>query len=375
MYGKQKAAVSIFPAEAETKQLLAGNVKRIADLPLAGNLQTLSAAHKCESLQTISMEELYDTAYLPKTPVMEGFLYNGIYLFVGAPKIGKSFLMAQLGYHISRGIPLWGYQVHQGTVLYLALEDDYSRLQKRLSRMFGMEVSDNFFFATRAKTLECGLERQLVDFVTRHQDVRLIIIDTLQKIREIGGERYSYGNDYEIVAKLKAFSDYYGVCLLVVHHTRKMESADSFDMISGTNGLFGAADGAFVMQKEKRTENRAVLEASGRDHQDQRLILTFNRQTCIWELIDVETELWKEPKDPLLDEIKNVVADVQEWTGTATELLQLLNADMQANVLTRKLNICSERLLSEYGIHYENKRYHNGRMIKLSKQREKRDDM
>ena len=42
-----------------------------------------------------------------------------------------------------------------------------------------------------------------------------------------------------------------------------MKSTDSFDMISGTNGLLGAADGTFVIQKEKRTDNKAVLEVQG----------------------------------------------------------------------------------------------------------------
>lgn len=116
-------------------------------------------------------------------------------------------------------------------------------------------VSENFYFATKSKSLNDGLERQLVTFVTEHKDARLIIIDTLQKVREVGGDKFSYASDYEIVTKLKAFSDKYGICFLVVHHTRKMESSDSFDMISGTNGLLGAADGAFVMQKEKRTDN------------------------------------------------------------------------------------------------------------------------
>ena len=74
-----------------------------------------------------SMTELYDTVYPPRVPVVDGFLYNGIYLFVGAPKVGKSFFMAQLAYHVAMGIPLWEYPVHRGTVLYLALEDDYAR--------------------------------------------------------------------------------------------------------------------------------------------------------------------------------------------------------------------------------------------------------
>ena len=194
-------------------------------------------------LQTVTMEELYDTVYPPKVPIVDGLLYNGTYLFVGAPKVGKSFFMAQLGYHVSRGIQLWDYPVNGGTVLYLALEDDYGRLQKRLSRMFGVESTDAFHLATRSKTLNQGLEEQLSRFVAEHKDARLIIIDTLQKVREVGGDKYSYASDYDIVTRLKKFSDEHAICLLLVHHTRKLESSDSFDMISGTNGLLGAADG------------------------------------------------------------------------------------------------------------------------------------
>ena len=208
-------------------------------------------------LHIMSMPELYDTVFVPRVPIVDGFLYGGTYLFVGAPKVGKSFFMAQLAYHVAMGIPLWDYPVRKGTVLYLALEDDYARLQRRLSGMFGVECADNLYFATQAKTLNEGLDRQLEGFLKEHKDARLIIIDTLQKVREVGGDRYSYSSDYEIVTKLKSFSDKYGICLLVVHHTRKLESEDSFDMISGTNGLLGAADGAFIMHKKKRTDNEA----------------------------------------------------------------------------------------------------------------------
>ena len=61
------------------------------------------------------------------------------------------------------------------------------------------------------------------------------------------------------------------ICPLLVHHTRKQQADDKFGMISRTNGLLGAADGAFMLQKEKRTGNAATLEVSGRDQQDQKL--------------------------------------------------------------------------------------------------------
>ena len=213
----------------------------------------------------------------------------------------------------------------------------------------------------------------LNQFVKEHTDARLIIIDTLQKVREVGGDNFSYASDYEIVTKLKAFSDEHGICLLVVHHTRKMESSDSFDMISGTNGLLGAADGAFVMQKEKRTDNKAVLEVAGRDQQDQRLLLDFDREKCVWKLTKAETELWKEPADPVLEAIANVVSEEHPlWSGTASELLRLLpNLEVQPNVLTRKMNIGAERLFIDYGIRYASSREHSGRMIKLELMKEK----
>lgn len=51
------------------------------------------------------MTDLFDTAYPPKSVMIENLLYAGTYLFVGAPKIGKSFFMAQLSYHIATGTP------------------------------------------------------------------------------------------------------------------------------------------------------------------------------------------------------------------------------------------------------------------------------
>ena len=252
-------------------------------------------------LHTVSMNDLYQNIYQSRPPVIDGLLYPGTYLFAGAPKVGKSFLMAQLAYHVSTGLPLWDYPVHKGTVLYLALEDDHRRLQERLYRMFGMEATTDLLFAIHAKQVGVGLEEQLKRFVQEHPDTKLIIIDTLQKIREAGGDKYSYANDYEVVGKLKRFADDCGVCLLLVHHTRKQQADDKFDMISGTNGLAGAADGAFLLQKEKRTDGTATLDVVGRDQQDQRFYLTKDKERLTWTLERMEAEQWIEPPDPVLE--------------------------------------------------------------------------
>ena len=318
-------------------------------------------------LKTVSMSELLDNVYQSKPPLVDGLLYRGTYLFVGAPKLGKSFLMTQLAYHISTGTPLWNYPVRKGTVLYLALEDDYRRLQERSYRMFGTAENERLFFSVSAGQLGSGLDEQLTNFLREHPGASLIIIDTLQKVREVGGDNYSYANDYQIITRLKALADSYGICLLLVHHTRKQQSDDKFDMISGTNGLLGAADGAFLLTKEKRTGNAACIDVSGRDQPDQRLHLFRNEETLAWELERVETELWKAPSEPLLEQVSAFLSSgSKEWAGTPTELAVLLGVDMKPNALTRRLNVNAGRLLNEYGIRYESRRNRNERTVKLA---------
>lgn len=318
-------------------------------------------------MQTVSMPELYEMVYPGKPPIIDHFLYPGTYLFVGAPKVGKSFMMAQIAYHVSSGTPMWNYSVRKGTVLYLALEDDYRRLQERLYRMFGTETTSDLFFSVASKSLNEGLLDQLDTFMHEHPETSVVIIDTLQKVREAEGDTYSYARDYDIIAGLKAFADRTGICLILVHHTRKQKSDDNFDMISGTNGLLGCADGAFMLYKENRTSNKATLEISGRDQQDQKIHLIRDEEKLCWNFEKAETELWKEPPEPLLECIANLVTEENPtWQGTATELIEKLGLDMKPNVVSLKLNVNAGRLMNDYSIRYTNKRNHSGRMIFFS---------
>lgn len=275
-------------------------------------------------LHTVTLEELMDNVFEGKSAVIENLLYTGVYILAGAPKIGKSFLVAQIAHHVSTGRDLWGYKVHQGTVLYLALEDDESRLQRRMFRMFGVEGTSSLHFATNAKMIGGGLDEQLEKFVREHSDTKLIIVDTLQKVRESVSDSYSYSSDYEVIGKLKQFADRYGVCVLIVHHTRKQPAGDSFEMISGTTGLLGCADGALLMQKEKRTDSKATLEVVGRDQPDQRLLAALKEYMSLLDVesnykkaikqaeADLDTKLEKKYPQLTLEEIRHLLVE-EKW--------------------------------------------------------------
>lgn len=183
----------------------------------------------------------------------------------------------------------------------------------------------------------------------------------------LGKDVYSYASDYEIIGKLKQFADKHCICILTVHHTRKQPAGDSFEMISGTTGLLGCADGSLLMQKKKRTALEATIDVVGRDLQDQILYLKKDADTQIWNLEKVENELHKEPPDHVLESVSRLVSAEQPvWTGSPSELADAVHAGMAANVLSKYLNVKSGRLLDEYHVRYENKVRHEGRRITLT---------
>lgn len=306
-------------------------------------------------IQIMTMPELMETRFRVRPAVIDGLLPVGTYLLAGAPKIGKSFLVLQMAYQVSMGTPFLGFSSRQGTVLYLALEDTCERLQKRLAQMTEQD-SEHLILSVFSETLDEGLTERLSDFWSEHTDTVLIIIDTLQRVRSRTPDGGSYAADYDTLARLKEFSDTYGVTVLVVHHTRKEGAEDVFNMISGTNGLMGAADGALILYKDRRTNSDAVLEAVGRDQQQLRLHISFDAAHLHWELVELVSRLVNE-EDP-------------SWNGTATELAQCLSemdneCSFTPNWIVRTLNARQDTLLRKYNIRYVAHRTREGKSLSL----------
>ena len=164
-------------------------------------------------IQAMTMPELMETRFRVRPAVIDGLLPVGTYLLAGAPKIGKSFLVLQMAYQVSMGEPFLGFSSRQGTVLYLALEDTYERLQKRLAQMTEQD-SERLILSVFSETLDEGLTERLSDFWSEHADTVLIVIDTLQRVRSRTPDGGSYAADYDTLARLKEFSDTFGVTVL-----------------------------------------------------------------------------------------------------------------------------------------------------------------
>ena len=114
------------------------------------------------------MNELYENVYQSRPPVIDGLLYPGTYLFAGAPKVGKSFLMAQLAYHVSMGLPCGTIPFTRGLSSIWRWRTITVACRSGFYRMFGMDGTNDLLFSICAKQVGSGLEEQLKRFVQEH---------------------------------------------------------------------------------------------------------------------------------------------------------------------------------------------------------------
>ena len=320
-----------------------------------------------QKLQTVNADTLLYEPLEKPSFVVDGLIPTGLTLFCGSQKIGKSWLMLKLCLCVSQGIPLWDMPTQEGDVLYLCLEDTFCRIQDRLFRLTD-EASGRLHFAVASDKLSDGLIVQLEDYLKEYPDSRLIVIDTLQKIRTASKDN-AYASDYGDISLIKDFADRHSLAVVVVHHIRKQNDSDVFNKVSGTTGLTGSADATFVLEQENRASNAAKLYVTGRDTPYQEFTLRF--RDCSWELMErkEQEQIERESIPDILFRLVKFMQGREEWTGTATELLeQMGETGTPPNIMTKRLNEYRASFLSENNIRYGYHRKKGCREISLTRQ-------
>lgn len=263
--------------------------------------------------------------------IVENILPTGLALLVSPPKYGKSWYSLDLCISVATGTKFIGFNTIKSDVLYLALEDSNNRLQERMRKVLnGRTPPKGMAMSISAEPLDHGLIDQLTQYIRENPETKLIVIDTFQKIRGSANKGESaYSTDYRECSALKTFADKEKICLLLVHHMRKMRDvSDTFANISGTAGITGAADTMIVMSKEKREDINTKLSLTGRDVEMQDYQIQFNKTTCRWSLIGTAEEVEKTKvieeynNNPLIQTIRQLLKQYKEgWSGSASELI------------------------------------------------------
>ncbi|MGH3342631.1 MAG: AAA family ATPase [Carbonactinosporaceae bacterium] len=217
-----------------------------------------------------------------------GILAEGVNLLAGPPKVGKSWLALGLGLDIAHGGRAFGaIPTEGGPVLYLALEDTPRRLQTRVGKILaGRPAPPNLTLATACPTLPQGGADAIGNWLGRHPDARMVVIDVFANMRgQPPPGASAYEGDYTAVTRAKQLADDHGVAVVLVHHVRKAGSDDFLTEVSGTNGLAGAADATLVL-KRPRGQADGVLHVTGRDVEETEYALAFQPTTGTWNLLD-----------------------------------------------------------------------------------------
>lgn len=319
-----------------------------------------------EDLKIINADNLLYTSLDETEFIIEEILPVGLHIFCGAPKVGKSWLMLDICVKVSKGEELWNLKTNQCDVLYLALEDTHQRLQKRLFRLTD-EIGSNFHIAIESNKITNGLVIQLEQALKQYSNIRLVVIDTLQKIRKQSND-INYSADYGEISLLKAFADKNKIAIILVHHLRKQDDSDVFNKISGTTGIMGSSDTTFILEKKSRDDSVATLFVTGRDVEYQTFTLRF--EGCKWNLLErsfqKELEIRNAPEI-----VSNVISFINEngmWQGTATELLEILDKkDITPQYLTKVLNEYSKTILLDNKISFTTSRTSTARLVTLKK--------
>jgi len=280
---------------------------------------TQPATGDMTTLETISAYELMKSDLPPLREIVKSLLPQGLAMVCAPSKYGKSWLALGMGLSVAAGEKFLSFDTVRTGVLYLALEDGHRRLKKRM----GLILQDRppplgFDFAIKANTVDTGLKEQISNYLQTNPDTGLIIIDVLQRVRSSGSRGTSaYTLDYQDMTVLKNIADTHQICVLVIHHTRKMQDKDDpFNMISGTTGLMGAADTIFVINKKTRETKEATLHIVARDIEANDLVIEFDGTFLYqWRLVGTaeEQKATNERKayeaDPVVKTIKSLLAE------------------------------------------------------------------
>jgi hypothetical protein len=314
--------------------------------------------------------ELVRQDFPEPTWIVPGILPEGFAILAGQPKLGKSWLALGLSIAVATGGRALGQiPVDKGDVLLLALEDGERRLKKRLlSCLCGSVAPDNLHIRTEWPRLDQGGLSLLHAWMGEHPATRLIVIDTLAKVRPGASKgkdsRSMYDADYDVISSLKQVADAYNIALVCITHLRKAESSDPLERITGSMGVSGSADTILLLSRSRGRAD-ASLYCTGRDFDETELALRFDPTITSWTVMGNAKEYARSQEQLQVIEILKdygkpmSLKDISERIGKKKPVIhRLLTSLLKDNIIIqtgRGLYFYGE--YGEYGEHGERGEY------------------
>lgn len=214
----------------------------------------------------------------PPANLFDGLMHEGMLLFGGKSKRGKSWLMFDLA--ISLAVGRSGFRhfpcLQAMPVLYLALEDGRARLQGRAKAIQpNLATADTFHLRYNFPALTEGGIDLLAGEITKYH-YGLVVVDVLAKLEKpkAGKSDKNYHDIYEMFTPLQELRKQHPFCLAMLTHLRKQEADDVFDNLLGSVAYQGAQDVLWVLERKPK-DDFAFLHIRDKDAEDKTIALRF----------------------------------------------------------------------------------------------------
>lgn len=234
----------------------------------------------------LDMQTILNTEFPPLRFAINKILPEGLVVLAGKAKAMKSWTVLLICYHIQNGLDWLGFNTTKGNCLYLALEDSDRRLSDRVKKLKLDKLHEHPTIVTKSTPLGKGLEESIRQWIEVTKNPRLVVIDTLARVKPRMGRNNgtAYDMDNLLLNELQKLATTYGITILIISHLSKEKRDYDWDRIQGSVGLQGMSDAMWLLDRGDNS-NSAFIKGRGRDIPDFEYSITWNPVTWRYDFL------------------------------------------------------------------------------------------
>ena len=258
----------------------------IGSVPQSDNYEVVKSTIEFNE-KALDIYDLRATDIPPMINAVNPIMPEGLGLVCGRPKANKSWTCLKIAYAVQNGKKFLGHETTQGDVLYFALEDSKRRIKDR-ERKLGVDkwTPPQILLAKDVPFLGYGFEESLINWIKSKDNPRLVLIDTLARLKpqQRKSSMTAYDLDNKLLNKIQTIAVENNITIVFVTHLSKATQEYNFDRIQGSVGMQGMTDFMWLMDRGDNS-NHASIVGRGRDIPDFEYAVKWNEDNYEYDFV------------------------------------------------------------------------------------------
>jgi len=265
---------------------------------------------------SLDMPTLIKTELPPMKWAVGGILPEGFVCLAGRPKAMKSWTALKMIYCVQNGLDFLGHKTIQGDAIYFGLEDSKRRIKDRVQKLgFSQLKQPQIVLGGDVPYLTFGFEECLDNWIKSKENPRLVVIDTLARIkpRVSKSSGTAYDQDNLLMNGIQKLAVQNNLTIVFITHLSKATQDYSFDKIQGSVGIQGMTDAMWMLDRGDGANSKASLKGRGRDILDFEYALNWDNETMSYTFEGNLVEINKnENRQEILNAMKELHKEFKE---------------------------------------------------------------